>query len=146
MSTSFRSHPPTVQLTCRRPLSLLFLACHFSLLPNAHSSKQGHSPLHLYIISPFLPEPTQSLPLRLSIPHLKKDLNVIICQPPLPLTPWSKQSSRFSLRDTSAGHIATEGDHNKITNHMRDTLEVHLGNQISMRIPRVADTRVCVCV
>lgn len=43
----------------------------------------------------------------------------------------------FSPQDASASHVATEGDHNKITNHMRDTLEVHLGNRISMCIPRV---------
>lgn len=48
----------------------------------------------------------------------------------------------FSPQDASASHIATERDHNKITNHMRDTSEVHLGNWISMCIPRVVDTRV----
>lgn len=49
----------------------------------------------------------------------------------------------FSLQDASASHVATEGgDHNKITNHMRDALEVHLGNRISMCIPRAVDTRV----
>lgn len=48
----------------------------------------------------------------------------------------------FSLQDASASHIATEGDHNKITNHMRDTLEVHLENRINMCIPWTLDTRV----
>lgn len=123
----FASSPHPLHLTLlpynrvyHRPLSLLFL-CNLPLLRlNTDYFYQGHAPLHLYIISPFLPRPAQSSPLTFHSPpeeRFKHDYP----SSPLAFSPLSKQSYLLSAQRRLGDLYHHTGDHNKIIYCMRDT-------------------------
>lgn len=81
--------------------------------PNTDYFKQGRAPLPLYIISPFLPLPAQSVPSDLSFSIGGKiQMRLAVSSPPF--SPLSKQSSFCSAQRHLCESHAHTGDHNKI--------------------------------
>lgn len=110
------------------------------MLLNTDHFKQGYPPLHLYKISPFLPQPTQSIPLLTFHSPPKERFKPDYPSSPLPFSTLSKQSSLFSTQRPLSESYHHTGDHNKIISRIKGTLKLQWWSQISMCILLVVDS------